>query len=182
MRSNSIRTPISSKDLACLNRLKKKVPEPSSDLRLLENIESQSDYCDLSVSIVSEEMEDNCPPPKSELIKSVKQSLAELKNEATRYINSGDKAIQESNKRLKESVLSLDSVTPDQDSINILNELRQSVRILQERLERNEDLFTSKKTENEELHNIVTSLQTRVKESIVIENSKKSTQCFCVII
>ena len=182
MRSNSIRNPISSRDLSNLNRLKKKAPEPCSDLRLLENIESQSDYCDLSVSIISEDFDNDCAPPKSELIKSVKQSLAELKNEATRYISSGDKAIQESNKRLKESVLSLDSVTPDQDSINILNELRQSVRILQERLERNEDLFTSKKTENEELHNIVTSLQTKVKESIVLESSKKTTQCFCVIV
>lgn len=182
MRSNSIRNPISSKDLSSLSRIKKKGSAPVSDLRLLENIESQSDYCDLSVSIISEEPHEDYTHPKNELIKSVKQSLAELKSEAARYISSGDKAIQESNKRLKESILSLDSISPDQDSINILNELRQSVRVLQERLEKNEELFSSKKTENEELHNIVTSLQTRVKESIIIENSKKSTQCFCQVI
>ena len=181
MRSNSIRNPINSKDLSTFNRIKKKPSGQNSDLRLLENIESQSDYCDLSLSIMSEEPHEDYSHPKSELVKSVKQSLAELKSEAARYISSGDKAIQESNKRLRESILSLDSVGPDQDSINILNELRQSVRILHERLEKNEELFTCKKTENEELHNIANNLQVHVKDSILIENSKKSSQCFCQV-
>ena len=162
MRSRTYRSPITYNDIQAMTKHKKNSKELIVDISPLDGIESNEDYCDLSVSIISDDPQEN-HTQKNDLILTIQKSLAELKNEANLYVNSGDKAIQETNKKLKESVVSVESAHPDQETASILHELKQSIRLLNERLEKNEELFSTKKLENHELQDIVTSLESRVK-------------------
>lgn len=189
MRTTSYRKPITYDDFKELASPKRIKPAPVVIKNPFDDVESQDDeYCDLSVSILSEEPFDDkqkraspVMAVRSDLLKAVKVNLAELKNEATLYVRSGDKAVQETNKKLRESVYSVESFAPDNETINILNDLRVSVKTLHERLEKNEELFSSKRYENQELQKIVDSLESKVNEQSVIDTSKNQTQCICVI-
>lgn len=190
MRTSSFRRPTTYRDIQELASPKRITSVKVTEKNPFDDIESQDDeYCDLSVSIISEEPlidREKSPSPdmfvRGELIKSVKQSLAELKNEATLYINSSDRAVQGSIKKFRESGCSIESFTPDQDTVSFLNDLRNNVKILHERLEKNEELFTSKRLENQELKKIVDSLETKIKEKSIIDISNNDTNCSCMII
>lgn len=178
-RSKSYRLPVTFKDIQALASHKNSPNELIPDIHPLNNIESQEDYCDLSVSLVSEDSHDH-KTYKNELITTIQKSLAELKSEATLYVNSGDNAIKETTKKFKESFLTGDSGNYDQETLNILIDLKQSICMLNQRLEKNEEMYTTKKMENLELQDIVASLEIKMKDS-VIDQSKKKTECCCII-
>ena len=181
MRSNSYRPAVTYEDIQTIATHNRSPHELIPDLSPLKNIESQEDYCNLSVSIISEESSD--PQAfNNDLIKTIQKSLAELRSEATLYVNSGDKAIKETHKKLRESMVSMDSGIFDQETLNIISDLKQSICMLNERLEKNEELFSSKKNENIELKEIVASLEAKAKEQSVLDSSKKKSECCCVII
>ncbi|OMJ84910.1 hypothetical protein SteCoe_13895 [Stentor coeruleus] len=190
MRTSNFRRPTTFRDIQELASPKRVISVKVLEKNPFDNIESQDDeYCDLSISIISEEPlidREKSPSPdmfvRGELIKSVKQSLAELKNEATLYINSSDRAVQGSIKKFHESGCSVESFAPDQDTITFLNDLRNSVKTLHEQLEKNEELFSSKRLENQELKKIVDSLESKVKEKSIIDISSNNTNCSCTII
>ena len=181
MRSKSYRPAVTYEDIQAIATHNRTPHELIPDLSPLNNIESQEDYCNLSVSIISEESSEN-RVLNNDLIKTIQKSLAELKSEATLYVNSGEKAITETNKKLRETFVSVDSEICDQETLNIINDLRQSITLLNERLEKNEEMFSSKRHENFELKEIVASLEARAKEQSVLDSSKKKSECCCTIV
>lgn len=173
MRSYTYKSPVTYKEVQALARPKKNLQPREHPL---DFIESNEDYCELSVSIISD---GENPVAHKELVNNVKQKIAEVKSEAVMYVNSGEKAIQENNKKVKESVFSYESNPVDQENIAILNELKQTVRVLNQRLEKNEQVFNHKRTESIELYEMLSTIDSKLKEKLIENKSKKPGKCFC---
>lgn len=194
MRTCNSRKPITYRDIQELASPRRAPSEKLNQKNPFDDIESQDDeYCELSVSILSENSFDNQEKPitpdviaRDELINSVKQSLVELKNEATLYIQSSDRALKESNKKIRESALSLETNGHDLTTMNFLNELRVSVKTLHEKLEKNEELFSSRKFGDEEIKEVVKSFEemenNELQEKSIVDNSKNGTKCSCMLL
>ena len=179
MQPNALKSQYSSKEVSNLSEPNEENFPLIIDASPIAQVEQVDDYYNLSFSIISEEGQDN--KSNNDLISSVKKNLAELRNEAKLYLQTGDLAIQEANKKLKESIFSADSAGPDQETTNIINEMRQSIQFLHNRLEKNEELFSTKRSENQQLQEILTALENKIKEQTYLDQSKKQVKCGCFI-
>jgi hypothetical protein len=178
-RSASCRAPVTYKDIEDL--VKPIHPRNNRPIHPLAIIDSHEEVLDLSFSLISEDYESDYLPARTELVKSVKQSLAELKQEATLYVHSSEVALKELGKKMRFSLISMEPST-DQEIAAILCDLKKNLMILNARLEKTEEVCTAKNNENLNLHKEIALLEHKSKRNNLHQYTQHPTNCSCLII
>lgn len=153
-------------------------------------IEKEPDeYCDLSIVITNEEIYPehfyaggNC----SDVIRSAKQSLIELQQEAKNCVDSSKRFLDEATKQLKSSMQGQEthrrSASAQINPQEMLRHLSQSILELNERLSINEEAIHVHAEENTTLKFELKDLEEKMKlQHCKLESSPMQIGCTCLI-